>query len=229
MNRLLRRWLLPVVVAAALCGGCATAAAGPPGAVEGPGRPPGGASDLPARSAPSASTRPANSEPPVSRAREGRTAASERVRFRPESLVLSRGGQADVEVASTLDGELKVPENVRHLGWWDGGAYVNDPFGTVVIAGHVDSKTQGLGFFARLLRAEKGDEVTLRGDGHQLRYRVTATKTLTKQVLGSDSDAFDQSGDHRLVLITCTGNYDADRGGYDSNLVLYAEPVGLAS
>lgn len=176
----------------------------------------------------SAPSRAASPEPPVSRAREGRTAASERIRFRPRELALSRGGSAAVEIASTVDGELQVPENVRHLGWWDGGAYAGDPFGSVVIAGHVDSKSQGLGFFARLLRAEKGDVVTLRGDGHQLRYRITKVFSVTKRVLGDRGEAFDQTTGHRLVLITCTGDYDADRGGYDSNLVIDAEPLGLA-
>lgn len=164
----------------------------------------------------------------MTRARQGRPAASERIRFRPRELSLSRGGRADVETATTVDGELQVPENVSHLGWWDGGAYAGDPFGTTVIAGHVDSKTQGLGFFARLLRARPGDVVTLRGDGHQARYRITRVRTITKQVLADDGAAFDQATDHRLVLITCTGNYDRDRGGYDSNLVIDAEPLGLA-
>jgi LPXTG-site transpeptidase (sortase) family protein len=162
----------------------------------------------------------------ISRAREGRPAASTRIRFRPQALSLVGSGRAEVHPASTVDGELRVPENVRHLGWWDGGAYAGDPFGSTVIAGHVDSDTQGLGFFARLLRARVGDRVTLSGDGHRATYAVTAVKTITKQVLASQGRAFDQTGDHRLVLITCTGNYRADRGGYDSNLVIYAEPVG---
>ena len=93
----------------------------------------------------------------ISRAREGRPAPSTRIRFRPEQLVLAAGGRAAVEPAATVDGELKVPENVRHLGWWDGSAFAGDPFGSTVIAGHVDSRTQGLGFFARLLRADVGD------------------------------------------------------------------------
>ena len=53
-------------------------------------------------------------------------------------------------------------------------------------------------------------------------------RTVAKQALAIGQPAFDQTGDHRLVLITCTGNYHADRGGYDSNLVVIAEPVGLA-
>jgi LPXTG-site transpeptidase (sortase) family protein len=164
----------------------------------------------------------------ISRAREGRPADSTRIRFRPEALSLVGAGRAEVHPASTVDGELRVPENVRHLGWWDGGAYAGDPFGSTVIAGHVDSRIEGLGFFARLLRARVGDRVTLSGDGHRATYAITAVKTITKQVLASEGRAFDQSGDHRLVLITCTGNYRADRGGYDSNLVIYAKPVGRA-
>ena len=224
MNQLVRWWVLPVTVVAVFAGGCASSAASGAPMVGGP---PAVAQSSPG--APPARSRPATPDPPVSRAREGRTAPSERIRFRPQELILRRGGKADIEVATTVDGELQVPENVRHLGWWDGGAYANDPFGSTVIAGHVDSKTQGLGFFVRLLRAQKGDEITLRGDGHQLRYRVTAVTTVTKQALAADSDAFDQTGDHRLVLITCTGDYDADRGGYDSNLVISAEPIGTAS
>jgi len=41
-------------------------------------------------------------------------------------------------------------------------------------------------------------------------------------------EAFDQTGDHRLVLITCTGTFDYDRHSYDSNLVVIAQPVGSA-
>jgi LPXTG-site transpeptidase (sortase) family protein len=143
-------------------------------------------------------------------------------------VTLPGGGEADVEPAATVDGELKVPEQVQHVGWWDGSSYPGDPFGTTVIAGHVDSATEGLGFFARLLEVGVGDSVTLRGEGHGARYRIVSVQVIAKGALSSDSRAFDQTGDHRLVLITCTGNYHRDRGGYDSNLVVTAVPVGLA-
>lgn len=208
--------LLPLAVVAAgagcAAGGAAAAPSGPQGASESTPR-----AGAPAKPTPRV----------ISRAREGRPAASTRVRFRPEQLSLPGAGRADVHPAATVDGELRVPENVRHLGWWDGGAYAGDPFGSTVIAGHVDSRTQGLGFFARLLRARVGDRVTLIGDGHRATYRVTSVKKISKEVLADDGSAFDQTGKHRLVLITCTGTYRADRG-YDSNLVIYAQPVGLA-
>ncbi len=93
---------------------------------------------------------------------------------------------------------------------------------------HVDSATEGIGFFARLLRIKVGDTVTLRAGSHALTYRVTSVRKVAKEALATDSQAFKQTGSHRLVLITCTGNYHRDRGGYDSNLVVVAKPRGLA-
>jgi LPXTG-site transpeptidase (sortase) family protein len=165
---------------------------------------------------------------PASSARQGRSARSERVRFIPEQVTLPGGAHAAVEPAITVDGELKVPENVQHVGWWDGSAYVGDPYGSTVIAGHVDSATEGIGYFARLLRVKVGEKITVRSGDHRLTYRITSVQTVAKQALASDSRAFDQTGDPRLVLITCTGNYRPDRGGYDSNLVVTAKPLGLA-
>ncbi|GAA1848412.1 class F sortase [Microlunatus capsulatus] len=161
-------------------------------------------------------------------ARVGEPAPSSRVHFVPTAVELPGGARARVEPASTVDGELVVPEEVRHVGWWDGSAWAGDPFGTTVVAGHVDSATEGLGFFARLLRVERGDVVTLRDDEHRQRYRVVSVRTVAKQALATGSAAFDQTGDHRLVLITCTGAYRPERGGYESNLVVTAEAVGLA-
>ncbi|MBA3528266.1 MAG: class F sortase [Propionibacteriaceae bacterium] len=145
----------------------------------------------------------------------------------PTSLSLPGGASAEVMPAKTVDGELKVPEHVRHVGWWDGSSYAGDPFGSTVIAGHVDSATEGIGFFARLLRIGVGDRVTLRGDGHRASYRIVSVQLVTKKALASDSRAFDVTGDHRLVLITCAGDYDRSRGGYDSNLVVTGMPIGL--
>ncbi len=162
---------------------------------------------------------------PVAPARQGRPAASQRIQFIPEHLTLPGNAGAAVHPAATVDGLLRVPENVRHVGWWDGSARAGEAFGSTVIAGHVDSDTYGIGFFARLRRIKVGDTVTLRGDSHRLKYRVTSVKKVDKRALATKSQAFQQTGPHRLVLITCTGNFHRDRGGYDSNLVVVAKPV----
>jgi LPXTG-site transpeptidase (sortase) family protein len=114
------------------------------------------------------------------------------------------------------------------VGWWDGSARAGEPFGSTVIAGHVDSATEGIGFFARLRRIKVGDTVTLRSDSHRLKYRVTSVKKVARKALATQSQAFNQTGPHRLVLITCTGNFHRGRGGYDSNLIVVGKPLGLA-
>ena len=167
-------------------------------------------------------------ESSVAPALQGRPAASQSVEFIPERLTLPGKASAAVLPATTVDGMLKVPENVQHVGWWDGSAWAGEPFGSTVIAGHVDSATEGIGFFARLLRIEVGDTIALRADSHRLKYRVTSVRKVPKEALAMDSQALKQTGPHRLVLITCTGDYRRDRGGYDSNLVVVAEPAELA-
>jgi LPXTG-site transpeptidase (sortase) family protein len=148
------------------------------------------------------------------------------VRFVPGRVVLSDGSAADVVPAETVDGVLQVPTDVRKVGWWTGSAYVGDPFGATVIAGHVDSAEQGIGFFARLLAIEKGAHLAVSGDGHRARYVVTSVRLVARSALSDDGQALDQTGDHRLVLITCAGRFRPERGGYDSNLVVVAEPTG---
>ncbi len=159
-------------------------------------------------------------------ARIGTPAATQRIRFIPSSIVLPGGSRAPVDPASTVDGLLAVPVNVQRVGWWDGGAQAGDPFGALVIAGHVDSREAGLGFFVRLQRMRVGETVVLRDSGHQATYKVTGIRSVPQDALVTGT--FDQTGPHRLELITCTGRYDRARGGYERNLVVTAVPVGLA-
>ncbi len=188
-----------------------------------------GATAAPPAGAPSAGSASDRAASPssVPPAREGKTARSERVRFVPRRLQLPGDAAADVVPARTVAGVLEVPEDVQQVGWWDGSAYTNDPFGSTVIAGHVDSD-QGFGFFARLLLLERGDVLTVSSGQHRLSYRVSGVRAVDRSALATDSAAFDQSGDHRLVLITCTGRYDRSRGGYEQNLVITAKPIGSA-
>ncbi|WP_432944709.1 class F sortase [Kribbella sp. CA-253562] len=164
----------------------------------------------------------------VPQARIGTPAASQRIRFVPTEVVLPGGAAATVVPAGTVGGRLVVPDAVRRVGWWDGGAQAGDPFGAVVLAGHVDSATEGIGYFARLLRIRVGETVVLRGDGHSASYRVSSVVEVPKDALATRSGAFEQTGDHRLSLITCAGAFDAARGGYASNLLVTAVPLGLA-
>lgn len=155
----------------------------------------------------------------------GTRAPSQVKRFVPVELILPGRETAKVVPVSTVDGELQVPRHVDHLGWWDGSSWLGDPFGATVIAGHVDSATEGLGFFAQLLEIRRDDRVQVLGSsGQRQTFEVTSVRTVAQNALAGDSKALSQTGDHRLVMITCTGAYRPGRG-YESNLVVTAELV----
>jgi LPXTG-site transpeptidase (sortase) family protein len=161
----------------------------------------------------------------VSPMRQGTVAKSARVRFVPRQIELPSGRSAVVEPEQTVDGVLQIPLDIQRVGWWGGSAYAGDPFGSTVIAGHVDSSLQGLGFFAELLLMQVGDLITLRSDTHTLTYRVVSATLVNKEALASDNQALDQRGPHRLVLITCSGQWHPEVRSYASNLVVVADPV----
>jgi LPXTG-site transpeptidase (sortase) family protein len=146
-------------------------------------------------------------------------------RYAPAALILPRRARADVVPVATVDGELQVPQQVNRLGWWDGSSWLGDPYGATVVAGHVDSAREGLGFFAQLLRIRVGERVTVVGTkGQRQTYQVTSVRTIAQNALADDGQALDQTGDHRLVLITCAGPYTRGQG-YASNLVVTAKQI----
>ncbi|MFE0631943.1 class F sortase [Streptomyces sp. NPDC058864] len=129
-----------------------------------------------------------------------------------------------VPVAAAPDGVLELPESGRVGGWWALGAATGSAEGTTLIAGHVDTREEGIGAFAALLSLEPGaaiDVVAASGDVHH--YMVTARRTYSQRSL--PAALFTRDGPPRLALVTCTGAYDSAKGGYDSNLVVYATPA----
>lgn len=146
---------------------------------------------------------------------------------RPTELVLSTNTEVPVTVSRTgSDGLLEIPTNVRRAGWWDGSAKLGDPLGSIVIAAHVDSLTQGLGVFAQLLSAHPGDHVTLNAGRLNQRYTVVRARLVPKASLRSTSPLYSAPSQPRLVLITCGGAFDPARGGYQDNFVVVAVPDG---
>ncbi len=126
-----------------------------------------------------------------------------------------------VAVGVRSDGELEVPDSVRTVGWWVGSAPAGAARGSTVLAGHVDSASQGVGAFAALRDVAVGSPVVLTdvfGAPHA--YRVTARRTYPKYAL--PRSVFSGAP---LVLLTCGGPFDAGAGRYRDNIVVYAAPV----
>jgi len=144
----------------------------------------------------------------------------------PTEVVLPSGTRVPVEPAGVdAGGALVVPEDPARSGWWTGGARVGEPFGSVVIAGHIDSTRFGIGRMAELRDVVPGDQVVAGGEARSVRYRVESVERIAKADLGADSDLFDQTGPHRLVLVTCDGEFDRSTRRYADNLVVTAVPI----
>ncbi len=73
-----------------------------------------------------------------------------------------------------------------------------------------------------------GDRVTLLAGRLSQRYVVTARREVGKSALAARGDVFSGRGAARLVLIMCTGRFDASTRHYDKNLLVIATPVGRA-
>jgi hypothetical protein len=145
----------------------------------------------------------------------------------PHSATLPSGRTVPVSaVGTTPAGLLAVPDDIDVAGWWRGGARLGDPFGSILVAAHVDSRAQGLGPFAELLNAAPGARIRLESAGLHQTYEISSRRLVPQGDLADDSWIFDASGDARLTLVTCAPPYVAAQGGYQNLAVVTALPLG---
>jgi hypothetical protein len=159
--------------------------------------------------------------PDVSPATPGRRAA-----HKPEPPVrvrLPSGASVRVRAVTTRsDGVLDVPDDIRVAGWWRGGSRIGDPFGATLIAAHIDSRVQGLGPYAELLRVEPRALIVVRSTHQRQVFRVTSLRVVPRNSLAGVTELFSVSGPRRLVMVTCAGPFDPDEGGYQNLAVVTA-------
>jgi Sortase domain len=188
------------------------ATAGAP-VVETLGTPPASSSPVPVPAAPRIPTRPA--DPTV----HDQWPAPARL------VVPALGVDTAVEAVGVApDGQMTVPAEVDRVGWYRFGPAPGEG-GSAVVAGHVDSRTQGLGAMAALRGAEVGQEVLVTdGAGTTSRWRVVSRELIEKRVLPLDR-LFTREGPPRLTLITCGGPFLPEFGSYRANVVVVAEPL----
>ncbi len=138
---------------------------------------------------------------------------------------------ATVPVGLEPDGAMEIPVDVSTIGWYEPGEGVGvapGQVGTAVLAGHVDSRTQGAGAFYYLRDLAVGDEVVVEhADGTSSTWEVTEIIQYPKDELPID-EVFVWDGPPRLALITCGGEFDWTVRSYTDNIVVHAEPVPAA-
>jgi hypothetical protein len=144
----------------------------------------------------------------------------------PLDIRLPNGRAVPVEPVSTrADGTLDVPHDITTSGWWRGGSRVGDPFGSMLVAAHIDSTTQGLGPYAALLTVRAGQRVRVTTRHLRQDYEIRARRLVPLGSLAHERWLFSPAGRARLTLVTCAPPYDKSQGGYQNLAVVTAVPV----
>jgi hypothetical protein len=117
-------------------------------------------------------------------------------------------------------GALVPPTDFARAGWFAAGPVPGD-IGPAVIAGHVDSR-DGPAVFFRLADLAAGDEILVeRADGTTARFTVSRTARYPKDGFPTE-EVYGPTPRAELRLITCGGEFDADRRSYRDNIVVTA-------
>jgi hypothetical protein len=132
---------------------------------------------------------------------------------------------AAVEDVGVSAGQLQIPADPHVLGRWSGGAQPGEPYGSVVVAGHVDDRLE-TGALFQLRTLHPGDPIVAVGaDGRTRTYQVAAVREVPKAQLVTMLEPFRQDVTARLVLVTCGGAFDTARRSYADNIVVFAVPT----
>ena len=127
-------------------------------------------------------------------------------------------------VGVARDRQMALPADPAMLGWYRYGPAPGAGRGSVVVAGHLDSRRYGLGPLVRLRDVQVGDRVVVtRDDGTRRAYLVRSLRRYDRQAL--PAELFSRTGGERLRIVTCGGAYLPELGGYQQNLVVTAVPV----
>lgn len=164
---------------------------------------------------------------PVGEETKGGATPSPNPEPRPESKAPTQLAIPAIDLATSLvqlglmpDRTVEVPQDADLAGWFQPGT-APGRLGSAVILGHVDSAA-GPAVFARLQELRPGDPITVtRADGSSVRF-VVEESVLYPNAEFPAQRVYAAQGERRLNLVTCGGVYDATRGGYQSNLVVYA-------
>jgi hypothetical protein len=209
-----------VLIVAALLWPPTNAVAGSPHAATAAAPAPVAETQTPAASAPPLATAqnpPITTTPPTQRPQPAARAQP------PGTVRLPSGAVAYLVRQEVTDGALPVPKNLNEAAWW--GAALDAQRGASVFAGHVNWGGR-TGPFAELWNTQINQQLTtVAPDGRPSVYRISQLITLHKDELPQRAaDLFSQTGSHRLVLITCGGEWIGGTQGYAENRVAIADP-----
>lgn len=125
-----------------------------------------------------------------------------------------------VGLSKTGNGTIGIPSNFTDAAWYNGSPIPGDP-GTAIIDGHLDGRYVQKGVFYDLGKLTLGDSIYVE-DRAGVRQRFIVTG---RQQLASNADTsmlFANTSVRQLALITCAGDWLADKHQYSDRIVVFA-------
>lgn len=160
-----------------------------------------------------------------------RTAANSKATTSKASAPANRISIPAIKVSAAMDSvgvsdnKMKIPGNVKKVGWYSKSARPFDVLGNMIVAGHVSDRKDHPGALYKATKVKKGHEVRVTVSGKTYKYKVTSVKTYprSKKLPGS---VFDQKTNHRLVIVSCANKVKSGTGfHYKDNVVITAARV----
>jgi LPXTG-site transpeptidase (sortase) family protein len=124
------------------------------------------------------------------------------------------------ELGTDASGHLEAPTKWQDVGWYSGGARPGDA-GSALLMGHVDSHT-GPAVFWNLHELKAGSLVVVRQDGRDLQFHVVKAMNFPETEPPKD-ELFSRQGASRVVLLTCSGEFNQATGRYTDRLMVIAD------
>lgn len=120
---------------------------------------------------------------------------------------------------------IATPNNVHMAGWYTHSVKPGED-GVSVIDGHVRGR-YAPAIFSRLDGLQPGNDVSVMyGDGRRVDFKVVKVAQYNKDKALDRLFEKLPSIDQQLVLITCSGTFNASTATYDQRTLVYAERVG---
>ena len=127
-----------------------------------------------------------------------------------------------IDVGVLPDGDMEIP-GAREVGWYRFGPSPGEE-GSAVLAAHIAFNGVD-GVFRRLDRLQPGALVEVWFEDETVKtFEVLRLEQYEKSRLPVD-DLFSETGEPRLTLITCGGDFNRSLRSYTDNVVAVAKPV----
>jgi len=132
-----------------------------------------------------------------------------------------------VETREIVDGALDAPSGPWMVAWYRQSARPGES-GNVVMGGHVDYWNIGPAVFFNLGHLKEGEEIEVTdAAGNAYHYAVEWVRAYPVANITPDQlrEIVGPTDDPSLTLITCSGDFDRDRGEYLMRMVVRAARV----